>query len=97
MILSLLGNPLNKDIMAIYSEPNGTHKLLTFMLDNLQGMIFFHFIFDYFVHSLPYLNENIYLKCEIIGAKSHFCYNFSTLMKKKLMIINTIKKDDLYY
>lgn len=36
MILSLMGNPLNKDIMTIYSEPHGTHKLLTFMLDNLQ-------------------------------------------------------------
>ncbi|XP_060524815.1 CCR4-NOT transcription complex subunit 6-like isoform X2 [Cylas formicarius] len=36
MILGLVGNPLNKDIMAIYSEPNGTQKLLTFMLDNLQ-------------------------------------------------------------
>lgn len=37
MMLSLTGNPLNKDIMSIYSEPNGTHKLLTFMLDSLQG------------------------------------------------------------
>ncbi|XP_018560799.1 CCR4-NOT transcription complex subunit 6-like [Anoplophora glabripennis] len=36
MILSLMGNPLSKDIMQIYSEPNGTQKLLTFMLDNLQ-------------------------------------------------------------
>ncbi|XP_050300487.1 CCR4-NOT transcription complex subunit 6-like isoform X2 [Anthonomus grandis grandis] len=36
MILGLVGNPLSKDIMTIYSEPNGTQKLLTFMLDNLQ-------------------------------------------------------------
>ncbi|XP_074038290.1 CCR4-NOT transcription complex subunit 6-like twin isoform X2 [Leptinotarsa decemlineata] len=36
MILSLNGNPLNKDILTIYSEPNGTVKLLTYMLDNLQ-------------------------------------------------------------
>ncbi|CAH1106100.1 unnamed protein product, partial [Psylliodes chrysocephalus] len=34
--LNLSGNPLNKDILSIYSEPNGTAKLLTFMLDNLQ-------------------------------------------------------------
>lgn len=34
--LNLSGNPLNKDILTIYSEPNGTVKLLTFMLDNLQ-------------------------------------------------------------
>ncbi|KAG5884477.1 hypothetical protein JTB14_001272 [Gonioctena quinquepunctata] len=40
MILTLNGNPLNKDILTIYSEPNGTSKLLTFMLDNLQGRIF---------------------------------------------------------
>ncbi|KAB0801978.1 hypothetical protein PPYR_04164 [Photinus pyralis] len=36
IMLGLHGNPLNKDIMTIYSEPNGTHKLLTYMLDNLQ-------------------------------------------------------------
>ncbi|XP_018334692.1 CCR4-NOT transcription complex subunit 6-like isoform X2 [Agrilus planipennis] len=39
IVLGLHGNPLNKDIMTIYSEPNGTHKLLTYMLDNLQGRI----------------------------------------------------------
>jgi CCR4-NOT transcription complex subunit 6 len=36
MVLGLIGNPLSKDIMNIYAEPNGTQKLLTFMLDNLQ-------------------------------------------------------------
>lgn len=35
-VLGLHGNPLNKDIMTLYTEPNGTHKLLTYMLDNLQ-------------------------------------------------------------
>lgn len=45
MVLGLVGNPLNKDIMSIYSEPNGTQKLLTFMLDNLQGRLFFIFVF----------------------------------------------------
>lgn len=37
MVLGLQGNPLNKEIMSLYSEPNGTQKLLTYMLDNLQG------------------------------------------------------------
>ncbi|ENN78624.1 hypothetical protein D910_02667, partial [Dendroctonus ponderosae] len=36
MTLGLTGNPLSKDIMSLYNEPNGTHRLLTFMLDNLQ-------------------------------------------------------------
>ncbi|KAK9758843.1 Ubiquitin-conjugating enzyme [Popillia japonica] len=36
IVLGLQGNPLNKDIMSIYSEPNGTQKLLSYMLDNLQ-------------------------------------------------------------
>lgn len=36
IILGLAGNPLNKDLMSIYGEQNGTQKLLTFMLDNLQ-------------------------------------------------------------
>lgn len=37
IILVLVGNPLTKEIMALYSEPNGTQKLLTYMLDNLHG------------------------------------------------------------
>jgi Leucine-rich repeat (LRR) protein len=36
-ILGLQGNPLTKEILTLYGEPNGTHKLLTYMLDNLQG------------------------------------------------------------
>lgn len=43
-VLGLHGNPLNKDITTIYSEPNGTHKLLTYMLDNLQGIVYFKFL-----------------------------------------------------
>lgn len=39
-ILGLHGNPLGKDVMSIYNEPNGTHKLLTYMLDNLSGESF---------------------------------------------------------
>ncbi|XP_063227198.1 CCR4-NOT transcription complex subunit 6-like isoform X2 [Bacillus rossius redtenbacheri] len=35
-VLGLAGNPLTKEVLAIYSEPNGTHKLLSYMLDNLQ-------------------------------------------------------------
>lgn len=36
-VLGLQGNPLTKEILTLYGEPNGTHKLLTYMLDNLQG------------------------------------------------------------
>lgn len=36
-VLGLHGNPLGKDVMSIYNEPNGTQKLLTYMLDNLSG------------------------------------------------------------
>ncbi|CAB3362119.1 Hypothetical predicted protein [Cloeon dipterum] len=35
-VLGLKGNPLTKEIMSLYMEPNGTHKLLTYMMDNLQ-------------------------------------------------------------
>lgn len=38
MLLALQGNPLSKDVMNLYSEPNGTQKLLSYMLDNLQGI-----------------------------------------------------------
>lgn len=35
--LGLHGNPLNKDVMSLYSESSGTLKLLSYMLDNLSG------------------------------------------------------------
>lgn len=53
-VLGLHGNPLGKDVMSIYNEPNGTNKLLTYMLDNLSGEcagtarigLFFFFCFE---------------------------------------------------
>lgn len=36
-ILGLQGNPLNKEYLKTYNEPNGTHKLLAFLLDSLPG------------------------------------------------------------
>ena len=35
--LGLKGNPLHQDILNLYNEPNGTRKLLEYMLDNLHG------------------------------------------------------------
>lgn len=35
-ILGLHGNPLQKELQSIYNEPNGTQKLLTYLLDNLS-------------------------------------------------------------
>lgn len=35
--LGISGNPLSLDILNMISEPNGTGKLLTFLLDNLTG------------------------------------------------------------
>lgn len=39
-ILGLAGNPLSKECMKLYSEANGTQKLLTYLLDSLQGKNF---------------------------------------------------------
>jgi Leucine-rich repeat (LRR) protein len=53
-VLGLQGNPLTKEILTLYGEPNGTHKLLTYMLDNLQGktqMIFANLNCELFVCS----------------------------------------------
>ncbi|CAD0200493.1 unnamed protein product [Chrysodeixis includens] len=36
-LLGLQGNPLSKEMLSIYNDNNGTAKLLTYMLDNLQG------------------------------------------------------------
>jgi len=35
-ILGLKGNPLSSDIMQLHSEVNGTDKILSYLLDNLQ-------------------------------------------------------------
>ncbi|ELT96463.1 hypothetical protein CAPTEDRAFT_169418 [Capitella teleta] len=35
-VLGLKGNPLPQDILSMYNEPKGTHRLLTFLLDNLN-------------------------------------------------------------
>lgn len=35
--IGLKGNPLAMEIQAVYSESNGTLKLLSYMLDNLAG------------------------------------------------------------
>jgi hypothetical protein len=48
VLLGLHGNPLGKDILAIYNEPNGNSKLLTFLLDNLTGE-YLYFIFLLFI------------------------------------------------
>jgi hypothetical protein len=47
-ILGLHGNPLGKDVMSIFNEPNGTQKLLTYMLDNLSGECLFRLLFSWF-------------------------------------------------
>uniref|UniRef100_A0A4W3HDU6 poly(A)-specific ribonuclease n=1 Tax=Callorhinchus milii TaxID=7868 RepID=A0A4W3HDU6_CALMI len=36
--LGLKGNPLSQDILNLYQEPDGTRKLLNYMLDNLAGI-----------------------------------------------------------
>ncbi|KAH9501544.1 CCR4-NOT transcription complex subunit 6, variant 2 [Dermatophagoides farinae] len=35
--LALKGNPLTQELLVIYNEQNGVQKLLTYLLDNLQG------------------------------------------------------------
>ncbi|XP_045487869.1 CCR4-NOT transcription complex subunit 6 isoform X1 [Pieris rapae] len=35
-LLGLQGNPLSKEMLSIYNDNNGTAKLLTYLLDNLQ-------------------------------------------------------------
>lgn len=47
-VLGLHGNPLSKEVLALYGEPSGTHKLLLYMLDNLQGrMIAYCYIYTF--------------------------------------------------
>ena len=36
-IVGLKGNPLTQELLVTYNEPNGTQKLLSYLLDNLAG------------------------------------------------------------
>lgn len=47
-VLGLNGNPLCQELVKLHSEPNGTHRLLMYLLDSLQGKILYYF----FVFSL---------------------------------------------
>lgn len=38
------GNPLSQDILNLYQEPDGTRKLLNYMLDNLAGDVCFELV-----------------------------------------------------
>lgn len=38
-VFLLPGNPLAQDIMSLYQEPDGTRRLLNYLLDNLAGAI----------------------------------------------------------
>lgn len=46
-VLGLAGNPLCQEVMKLYSEPNGTHRLLMYLLDSLQGKRIY---FGYGIH-----------------------------------------------
>ncbi|XP_039750788.1 CCR4-NOT transcription complex subunit 6-like [Pararge aegeria] len=39
-LLGLQGNPLSKEMLSIYNDNNGTSKLLTYLLDNMQGKFY---------------------------------------------------------
>ena len=38
-LLAPPGNPLAQEIMSLYQEPDGTRRLLNYLLDNLAGAI----------------------------------------------------------
>lgn len=66
MVLGLMGNSLGKDIMTIYSEPNGTQKLLTFMLDNLQGMFIYFSVFMFISYSRYNIMSLLYRSLKLL-------------------------------
>lgn len=43
-VLGLTGNPLCQEVMKLYSEPNGVHRLLMYLLDSLQGKICYYYL-----------------------------------------------------
>ncbi|XP_042299810.1 CCR4-NOT transcription complex subunit 6-like, partial [Sceloporus undulatus] len=48
--LGLKGNPLSQDILSLYQDPDGTRKLLNYMLDNLAGNALLKKIFKQYPH-----------------------------------------------
>lgn len=39
-VLGIAGNPLCQEVIKLHNEPNGTHRLLMYLLDSLQGKLF---------------------------------------------------------
>ncbi|KAK7502509.1 hypothetical protein BaRGS_00006462 [Batillaria attramentaria] len=51
--LALKGNPLSPDLLSIYQEPNGSQKLLSYMLDNLTGITVWMGLHSHSTNSVP--------------------------------------------
>ncbi|XP_077999491.1 CCR4-NOT transcription complex subunit 6-like [Glandiceps talaboti] len=66
--LGLKGNPLSSDIISLYSEPNGTFRLLTYMLDNLA-------VPSSSSPSRPWVQLNSPDRTRPTGIFSVMCYN----------------------
>jgi CCR4-NOT transcription complex subunit 6 len=59
-VLGLSGNQLSKECLKLYNEPNGTHKLITYLLDSLQGIIYKYISFNMF-HDIRYFRLTVSL------------------------------------
>ncbi|XP_013381923.1 CCR4-NOT transcription complex subunit 6-like [Lingula anatina] len=58
--LGLKGNPLSPDILNLYNEANGTHKLLAYMLDNLH---------------CEYRSDTLHCEYTVVWFSDGSCYN----------------------
>lgn len=83
-VLGLKGNPLASDVMGIYNEPKGTHKLLSYMLDHIHRKFHIH------LSPVPWLNSGYYhfkpstCTCTCTRTGVHvFTLNISVLVRSK--------------
>lgn len=57
LFISFAGNPLSQDILNLYQEPDGTRKLLNYMLDNLAGKSQWLFFYLFVIHCISFMIE----------------------------------------
>lgn len=71
------GNPLTQELLVTYNEPNGTQKLLSYLLDNLAGKSMNLYI-------LLLLNRDCNCDCKVI----YYIFNRVNLYKAKPLLVS---------
>lgn len=74
------GNPLTQDILNLYQEPDGTRRLLNYLLDNLAGTAK-RSKWSFLKHLFLLCKINVIIICRISTLKCSHSFNGTTTSK----------------